>query len=54
MIYPAPSLRTPEARNLALEATLLTLRAEDALPALRGWRGECYVTRLHSSSYLVL
>jgi len=42
-------LSNPQARNVALEETLLKLKSEDVFPALRGWRGECYVTRASSS-----
>lgn len=44
-----PNLDNPQARNDALEETLLKLKSEDVFPALRGWRGECYVTRASSS-----
>ena len=43
------SLRCPDSRSAALEATLQQLRSEDVFPVLRGWRGECYVTRAESS-----
>ena len=36
----ADSLRCPESRSSALEATLQQLRSEDMFPVLRGWRGE--------------
>ena len=36
----ADSLRCPESRSSALEATLQQLRSEDIIPVLRGWRGE--------------
>ena len=45
----ADSLRCPDSRSAALEATLQQLRSEDVFPILRGWRGECYVTRAESS-----
>jgi len=44
-----PNLDNPQARNDALEEALLKLKSEDVFPALRGWRGECYVTRASSS-----
>ena len=45
----ADSLRCHESRSAALEVTLQQLRSEDVFPVLRGWRGECYVTRAASS-----
>ena len=45
----ADSLRCPDSRSAALEATLQQLRSEDVFPVLRGWRDECYVTRAESS-----
>jgi len=38
-------LNTADARNSAIERILLDLKSQDVVPALRGWRYECYEIR---------
>jgi len=48
-----PSLDTPALRTAALERVLLQWRQQQLFPALAGWRGEQYETRLTNSGPVV-